>query len=76
MTRSRKFDRFQNPAPAQQLASVAAHRVCTYRDDDANEAAHHDSQTATKIVPTRIEDEINRRSRPDAQPDRSPGFKS
>jgi hypothetical protein len=36
------------------------HRVCTYRDDDANEAAHHERKTAMKIVPTRIEEQINR----------------
>jgi hypothetical protein len=42
------------------LGSVAAHTVCTYRDDDANEAAHHGKEHAMKIVPTSIEEHINR----------------
>jgi hypothetical protein len=42
------------------LGSVAAHGICTFRDDDANEAAHHGKETAMNIVPTRIEEQINR----------------
>jgi hypothetical protein len=42
------------------LGSVAAHKVCTYGDDDAIEARTAKGKTAMKIVPTRIEEQINR----------------
>jgi hypothetical protein len=41
------------------LGSVANPAVCTYRDDDATEAAPHERHQM-KIVPTRIEEQINR----------------
>jgi hypothetical protein len=46
------------------LGSVAALRVCTYGDDDANQAARYERNSAVKIVPTRIEEQINRVDRP------------
>jgi len=42
------------------LGSVAAHKVCTYGDDDAIEARTAKGKRAMKIVPTRIEEQINR----------------
>jgi len=42
------------------LGSVAAHKLCTYGDDDAIEARTAKGTTAVKIVPTRIEEQINR----------------
>ena len=42
------------------MGSVAAHKVCTYGDDDAIEARTAKGKTAMKIVPTRIEEQINR----------------
>jgi hypothetical protein len=42
------------------LGSVAAHKVSTYGDDDAIEARTAKGKTAMKIVPTRIEEQINR----------------
>jgi hypothetical protein len=42
------------------LGSVASRAVCTYRNDDANEAAPYERKTAMKIVPTSIEEQINR----------------
>jgi len=42
------------------LGSVAAQKVCTYGDDDAIEARTAKGKTAMKIVPTRIEEQINR----------------
>jgi hypothetical protein len=42
------------------LGSVATATVCTYRNDDANEAAPHERKSAMKIVPTSIEEQINR----------------
>jgi hypothetical protein len=42
------------------LGSVAAPRPCTCRNDDANEAAPHEGNAAMKIVPTNIQQQIDR----------------
>jgi len=42
------------------LQPLAHHKVSTYGDDDAIEARTAKGKTAMKIVPTRIEEQINR----------------
>jgi hypothetical protein len=69
VTMPRKFDRCQKPASARQLGSVAAHRVWTYCDDEATEAAHHGQGTAMNIAPTCFEEQINRGDRRRGLPD-------